>query len=35
MLDVTITGKGLQNLGLFSALRAFEQGRIFIVPHLQ
>jgi hypothetical protein len=27
--DVTITGKGLQNLGLCSALRAFEQGRIF------
>jgi hypothetical protein len=23
----------LQNLGLFSALRAFEQGGIFIVPH--
>jgi hypothetical protein len=33
--DVTIiTGEGLQNLGLCSALRAFEQGRIFIVPHL-
>jgi hypothetical protein len=26
--DVTITGEGLQNLGLFSALRAFEQGGI-------
>jgi hypothetical protein len=32
--DVTITGEGLQNLGLCSALRAFEQGEIFIVPHL-
>jgi hypothetical protein len=29
--DVTITGEGLQNLGLCSALRAFEQGGIFIV----
>jgi hypothetical protein len=32
--DVTITGEGLQNLGLCSALRAFVQGGIFIVPHL-
>ena len=32
--DVTITGEGLQNLGLCSALRAFEQGGIFIVPYL-
>jgi hypothetical protein len=32
--DVTIAGEGLQNLGLGSALRAFEQGGIFIVPHL-
>jgi hypothetical protein len=32
--DVTIAGEGLQNLGLYSALRAFEQGGIFIVPHL-
>jgi hypothetical protein len=32
--DVTFTGEGLQNLGLCSALRAFEQGGIFIVPHL-
>jgi hypothetical protein len=32
--DVTITGEGLQNLGLCSVLRAFEQGGIFIVPHL-
>ena len=32
--DVTITGEGLQNLGLCSALRAFEQGGIYIVPHL-
>jgi hypothetical protein len=29
---VTIVGEGLQNLGLCSALRAFEQGGIFIVP---
>jgi hypothetical protein len=27
-------GEGLQNLGLCSALRAFEQGGIFIVPHM-
>jgi hypothetical protein len=33
--DVSITGKGLQNLGLCLALKAFEQGGIFIVPHLQ
>jgi hypothetical protein len=32
--DITITGEGLQNLGLSSALRAFDQGGIFIVPHL-
>jgi hypothetical protein len=32
--DVTTTGEGLQNLGLCSALRAIEQGGIFIVPHL-
>jgi hypothetical protein len=32
--DVTIAGKELQNLGLNSALQAFEQGEIFIVPHL-
>jgi hypothetical protein len=32
--DITITGEGLQNLGLCSALRAFKQGGIFIVPHL-
>jgi hypothetical protein len=32
--DVTIAGEVLQNLGLSSALRAFEQGGIFIVPHL-
>jgi hypothetical protein len=32
--DVTIAGEGLQNLGLCSALRAFEQGGIFIMPHL-
>jgi hypothetical protein len=32
--DVTITGVGLQNLGLCLVLRAFEQGGIFIVLHL-
>ena len=32
--DVTNAGEGLQNLALCSALRAFEQGGIFIVPHL-
>jgi hypothetical protein len=32
--DVTIAGEGLQNLGLCSALRAFEQGGIFIMPHM-
>jgi hypothetical protein len=32
--DITITVEGLQNLGLCSALRAFEQGGIFIVSHL-
>jgi hypothetical protein len=32
--DVTIVGERLQNLGLCSALRAFEQGGIFIVPRL-
>jgi hypothetical protein len=31
---VTIAGEGLQNLGLCSELKAFEQGGIFIVPHL-
>jgi hypothetical protein len=31
---VTITAEELQNFGLCSALRAFEQGWIFIVPHL-
>jgi hypothetical protein len=31
---VTITDEGLQNLGLSSALGVFEQGGIFIVPHL-
>jgi hypothetical protein len=33
--DVTITGEVLQYLGLCSALRAFEQGGIFIVSHLR
>ena len=32
--DDTIAGEGLQNLGLCSVLRAFEQGGIFIVTHL-
>jgi hypothetical protein len=32
--DVTITGEGLQNLGLRSAIKVFEKGGIFIVPHL-
>jgi hypothetical protein len=32
--DVTISVEGLQNLGLCSALRAFEQAEIFIVSHL-
>jgi hypothetical protein len=32
--DVTISGEELQNLGLCLALNAFEQGGIFIVPHL-
>ena len=32
--NVTIAGEGLQNLGLCSALRASEQGGIFIVPHV-
>jgi hypothetical protein len=32
--DATIAGEGLQNLGLCSAFMAFEQGGIFIVPHL-
>jgi hypothetical protein len=31
---VTIAGEGLQNLGLFSALRVFQQEGIFIVSHL-
>jgi hypothetical protein len=30
----TFALEGLQNLGLCLALRAFEQGGIFIVPHL-
>jgi hypothetical protein len=32
--DVNIASEGLQNLGLCSALRAFDKGRIFIVSHL-
>jgi hypothetical protein len=30
--DITITGEGHQNVGLCSALRAFGQGGIYIVP---
>jgi hypothetical protein len=30
----TIAGERLQNLGLCLMLKAFEQGWIFIVPHL-
>jgi hypothetical protein len=30
--SVTIIGEGLQNLGLCSVFRTFEQGGIFIVP---
>jgi hypothetical protein len=32
--DIIIAGEGLKNLGLCSALTAFEQGGIFIVPQL-
>jgi hypothetical protein len=32
--NVTITGEGLQNLGIWSALGAFGKGGIFIVLHL-
>jgi hypothetical protein len=32
--DVTIADGGLQNLGICSALKAFEQGGIFIMPQL-
>jgi hypothetical protein len=32
--DVTTAGEGLQTFGLCSALTAFEQGGIFIIPHL-
>jgi hypothetical protein len=32
--DITISGEGLQNLGLCSALWAFNQGGGFIMPHL-
>jgi hypothetical protein len=32
--DVTFAIEELQNLGLCSTLRAFEQGGIFIMPHL-
>jgi hypothetical protein len=32
--DVTIAGEGLKNLDLCTALRAFEQGGIFIMPQL-
>jgi hypothetical protein len=32
--DFTITDEGLQNLGLCSALKTFEQGGMFIMPYL-
>jgi hypothetical protein len=32
--DVTFAGDGLQNLGICSTLRTFEQRGVFIVPHL-
>jgi hypothetical protein len=32
--SLTIVAEDLQNLGLCSALMAFEQGGIFVVPHL-
>jgi hypothetical protein len=32
--DVTIAGEGLQIQAFYSALRAFEWGGIFIMPHL-
>jgi hypothetical protein len=32
--DVTITGEGLENLGLCPAIRTFEQRGIYILPHL-
>jgi hypothetical protein len=32
-ISLTIAGEG-QNVGLCSALRAFEKGGTFIVPHL-
>jgi hypothetical protein len=31
---ITIAGEGLQNLSLCSALKAFKERGIFIVPHL-
>jgi hypothetical protein len=33
-METSIAGEGLQNLGLCSALRVFEQAGIFIVSHL-
>jgi hypothetical protein len=32
---LSIAGEGLQNLGLCSALKVFEQGGIFIMPNLR
>ena len=32
--QVSISGERLQNQGLSSAVTSFEQGKIFIVPHL-
>jgi hypothetical protein len=34
IFSLTFTGEGLQNLGLCSELKAFEQGGVFIVPQL-
>jgi hypothetical protein len=34
LVAVTITGDRAANFDLCSALRAFEQGGVFIVPHL-
>jgi hypothetical protein len=32
--NITIAGENLSNLGLHLALKAFEQGVIFIMPNL-
>ena len=33
-MNVTITGEGMQNVDIYSALTAFHQGGIYIVSHL-